>query len=82
LEKPETLLEEADRESEGMGKKETNYDVIVPECTNKKLLEGWFDFDDSTVSALRAGVLHKQFGGSDCAYMLMYRKRSINTEIM
>lgn len=46
-------------------------------CTNKNLLENWFDFNDSTVTAIKSGKLRKQFGGSnESAYILIYRLAS------
>lgn len=43
--------------------------------SNSELLEGWFDFDDERVRAIRAEDLSAEFGGSsETAYILIYRK--------
>ena len=42
-----------------------------------ELLQNWFDFNDSTVTAIKSGKLKKQFGGSnETAYILIYRSRN------
>eukprot|EP01043_Picozoa_sp_COSAG02_P038154 COSAG02_NODE_2922_length_7745_cov_5.498431_1_plen_434_part_00 len=35
----------------------------------------WFNFNDATVTRVSADKLRSTFGGSSCAYMLVYRKR-------
>lgn len=41
--------------------------------------EGFFDFNDSSVEPITGKELRKQFGGkSECAYMLIYRKRTMS----
>lgn len=40
--------------------------------------EGWFDFDDSSVTAMPTKLIAHQFGGEmECGYMLIYRKASL-----
>ena len=39
--------------------------------------EGWFDFNDNTIRPIPIKTLRSQFGGTrECAYMLIYRKRT------
>ncbi|XP_028809756.1 ubiquitin carboxyl-terminal hydrolase 40 isoform X2 [Denticeps clupeoides] len=37
----------------------------------------WFDLNDSAVTAIRAADIEKQFGGKESAYMLFYRRTSL-----
>jgi hypothetical protein len=42
--------------------------------------EGWFDFDDSSVSPIPTKRIAQQFGGDlECAYMLIYRRSDLVT---
>ena len=43
---------------------------------------GWFDFNDSSISPIPIKTLRSQFGGkSECAYMLVYRRRDSSIEL-
>lgn len=37
----------------------------------------WFNFNDATVTRVSVDKLRSTFGGSSCAYMLVYRKREL-----
>lgn len=59
---------------------EFNYD----ECdfplpyVNKELREGWFDFDDESITEIPFGRLRKQFGSlNESAYMLIYKQKKL-----
>lgn len=39
----------------------------------------WFDFDDSRVKPIKTEKLKSQFEGKESAYMLFYRKKSLNS---
>eukprot|EP00826_Nyctotherus_ovalis_P048897 TRINITY_DN581_c0_g1_i1.p1 TRINITY_DN581_c0_g1~~TRINITY_DN581_c0_g1_i1.p1 ORF type:complete len:525 (-),score=189.01 TRINITY_DN581_c0_g1_i1:1265-2839(-) len=59
---------------------EFNYD----ECdfplpyANKELRQGWFDFDDESVTEIPFGRLQKQFGSlNESAYMLVYKQKKL-----
>ena len=42
----------------------------------KEICEGWYLFDDSNVTAVPNTQITNKFGGtSECAYMLLYRKK-------
>ena len=48
------------------------------EFENKSLLKDWFDFNDSTVSAIPMHRIQHQYGGSsENAYILIYRQRKL-----
>lgn len=54
--------------------------VYPREFSNAQLGENWFDFNDASVTAIKANRLQKQFGGSsssESAYILVYRKRAL-----
>ena len=37
----------------------------------------WFNFNDATVTRVSVDKLRSTFGGSSCAYMLVYRQREL-----
>ena len=46
---------------------------------NPDLSKNWFDFNDSTVTAIPVNRLQKQYGGSnENAYLLIYRQANLN----
>jgi hypothetical protein len=48
------------------------------------LIEGWYDFNDSTVSPILPGKLQSQFGNasSENAYILVYRQKKMCSELV
>ena len=47
--------------------------------SKEDLVKNWFEFNDSTVTAIMPGTLQNTFGGhSGSAYMLIYRQRKLN----
>jgi len=47
--------------------------------SDPKLVQKWFDFNDSTVRPIFPGTLQSMFGGSSGnAYMLVYRQKKLN----
>ena len=55
-------------------------DVDFPiEFKNQNLRFNWFDFNDSSVTAIPVNRIQRQFGGtSENAYILIYRQRSLS----
>eukprot|EP01133_Synstelium_polycarpum_P005728 gene5728-6625_t len=48
----------------------------------EKVYSGWFDFNDSKVTPIPDSDIQKQFGNkTECAYMLVYRSRSLETTV-
>jgi len=66
-------------------KKEIYDDTVFDETdfpiafSNKDLTSNWFDFNDSSVTAIPVNRLQTQFGGrgSENAYILLYRQKSL-----
>lgn len=61
-------------------KPEPNFDneEFSNDCSDPRLLINWYDFNDTTVSAIRSGKLKKQFGGTnETAYILIYRSKQL-----
>ena len=65
---------------------ELNYD----ECdfplpySEKRCIEGWFDFNDSTVTPILPGKLQSMYGngsGGENAYILVYRQKKMCQEL-
>ena len=48
--------------------------------SDKRLIQGWYEFNDATVNPIAPGILQSKFGGSNDgnAYMLIYRQRTMN----
>lgn len=47
-----------------------------------RLLDNWFEFNDSTITPIYSGTLQSKFGGNTSngnAYMLVYRQKSLNS---
>ena len=57
----------------------TKCDFPLP-YSDKRLIEGWYEFNDATVKPITPGTLQSQFGGTHGgnAYMLIYRQRKMN----
>jgi len=52
--------------------------------SERRLVEDWYNFNDSTVQPIRPGELQSKFGGNQhdgSAYMLVYRQKKINPTI-
>lgn len=52
--------------------------------SEKRLIEGWYDFNDSTVTPILPGKLQSQFGngnGGENSYILVYRQKKMSKEI-
>jgi len=52
--------------------------------SEKRLIEGWYDFNDSGVSPIQPGKLQSMFGngsGSESAYILVYRQKKMCQEL-
>lgn len=47
---------------------------------NKNLSSKWFDFNDTSISAIRVGRLAKQFKSKESAYILFYMKKNISKQ--
>lgn len=45
-----------------------------------RLTRGWFAFNDSKVQPVGVGELERQFQGTECAYMLLYRSAALQTD--
>ncbi|MDP2438306.1 MAG: hypothetical protein Q8P67_21380, partial [archaeon] len=55
---------------------------VIPDSGNPAPEAHWYDFDDTTVTPIATTDLLKQFGGkNECAYMLLYRARSLNATV-
>ena len=55
-------------------------DFPIP-YSERRLVEGWFDFNDSSVTPILPGKLQSQFGngnGSENAYILVYRQKKMS----
>ena len=55
-------------------------DFPIP-YSEQRLVENWYEFNDSTVTPIYPGVLQSKFGGNSSngnAYMLVYRHKSLN----
>ena len=52
-------------------------DYILREPQNKKLLENWYEINDNITTAVNAEKLTTKFEGSDSAYILFYRRKSL-----
>ena len=56
-----------------------HYHAYIQDVVGEAEQGGWFDFNDSSVTKIETETIEKQFGGikasSECAYMLIYRKR-------
>ena len=69
----------------------TSQSFIIPEFIKKEEIpkpedndetSGWYDFNDSSINSIPLKTLRTQFGGkSECAYMLVYRKRNNDIKI-
>jgi len=49
--------------------------------SEERLLEEWFEFNDSGVNAIYSGTLQSKFGGNNHdgnGYMLVYRQKGLN----
>lgn len=47
--------------------------------SSKRLVQDWYEFNDSAIGPIQPGVLQSKFGGSNgSAYMLVYRLRKMN----
>ena len=58
----------------------TMCDFPIP-YSESRLVENWFEFNDSTVTPIRPGALQSKFGGNSHdgnAYMLVYRQKKMN----
>ncbi|CDW84271.1 ubiquitin carboxyl-terminal hydrolase 40 [Stylonychia lemnae] len=69
-------------------KKEIEVEYNYDECdfpipySDRRLINNWYDFNDSQVTPLLPGKLQSQFGGSsENAYMLVYRQRCISLDL-
>ena len=65
---------------------EYDYDLcdFPIQYSEKRLIEGWFDFNDSCVSPILPGKLQSQFGNGssgESAYILIYRQKKMCAEI-
>lgn len=43
-------------------------------------MEGWFEFNDASVTPIQPGILQSKFGGNNhdgSAYMLVYRRKQM-----
>lgn len=50
--------------------------------SDRRLIENWFCFDDSSVFPILPGKLQSQFGGSgQNAYILIYRQKKISENL-
>ncbi len=59
-------------------------DVLPPTALSASSSDSarWFHFNDSTVTPIAVEQVAQQYGGKrECAYMLIYRKRSLNQQI-
>jgi hypothetical protein len=54
-------------------------DFPIP-YSEKRLVEDWYDFNDSTVRPIFPGTLQTMFGGANSAYMLVYRQKKLCKE--
>lgn len=56
-----------------------NYDLcdFPIDYKNKDLASNWFEFNDTSISAIRVGRLAKKFKSYDCAYSLFYMKKHV-----
>ena len=55
---------------------------VIPDSGDPAPEAHWYDFDDTTVTPIATTDLLKQFGGkNECAYMLLYRARSLNATV-
>ena len=52
----------------------------MKEPENKKLLQNWYDLNDSVVTAIDAQKITSKFEGSESAYILFYRRKGISAE--
>lgn len=55
-------------------------DFPIP-YSEQRLVENWYEFNDSSVTPIQPGVLQSKFGGNNhdgSAYMLVYRRKSMN----
>lgn len=66
--------EQKARQSE-KNKEDKTFELMEP--LNKKLLENWFQLDDGRVTAIEANKITTKYEGSESAYILFYRRRSI-----
>lgn len=58
----------------------TKCDFPIP-YSEKRLVEDWFEFNDSSVTPIYPGILQSKFGGNNSdgsAYMLVYRSKQMN----
>jgi hypothetical protein len=71
-------------------KKDTDIEYNYDECdfplpySEKRLIEGWYDFNDSSVTPILPGKLQSQFGngsGGENAYILIYRQKKMCQDI-
>lgn len=90
----EQQLLEAENEKKKAGKKQkkekekevteldfSKCDYPLP-YSEHRLLEDWFEFNDSSVVPIYPGTLQSKFGGSSqngSAYMLLYRQKGLST---
>lgn len=67
------------KKNENTEEKKFEFEDFMKDCENKELLKNWFDFNDSTITAIKSGKIQKQFGGSnETAYILIYRSTLLN----
>lgn len=54
-------------------------DFPIP-YSDARLVEDWYEFNDSHIKPIYPGHLEQMFGGDSSAYMLVYRQRKLNQE--
>ena len=72
------MTQQQKKRREELDKEDKTHELKEP--NNKKLLENWFDLNDSVVKAMDARKITSKYEGSESGYILFYRRKGVGVK--